>query len=105
MVLNVPMRVFINVRIMKIDLPVFHARKRVADLSFPGAQDFYFRPVQDNACLERLKDMKIAACFGICKDFGHKENLSPMSDPEKISKLEMPSLLGHLDFGILLNAF
>ena len=65
MILKVPMRIFIYVGIVKIDLAILYPRKSVADLRFAGAQRFDFGPVQNDPRLEGLKDVILVASFGV----------------------------------------
>ena len=72
-VLAVALRVFVNVRVVEIDLVFFHAGEGVADLAFAGAEGFHFRAVEDNPGLESFQNVVIAARFRVVDDVGHKQ--------------------------------
>ena len=65
MVLQIAVGVLVNVRVVKIDLIVLHARKGVADLAFAGAQGLDLGAVQDDPRLEGLKDVVVAPGLGV----------------------------------------
>src|SRR5262245_54232386 len=71
MVLEVPMRVFVDVRAVEPDLVVFHAGKGVADLSLAGAERLDLRAVQGDASLERFENVIIPARFWIAQYVSH----------------------------------
>ena len=72
MVLQVAMRILVDMRIVEIHLVILDPRKRVANLAFAGAQRFHFRAVQHDAGLERLENVVIAPRFGIGQNIGHE---------------------------------
>src|SRR5947207_9824392 len=84
MVLKVPMRIFIYVSIVKIDLAILYPRKSIADLRFAGAQRFDFGPVQNDARLEGLKDVILVASFGVGQDIGHRRRFETLNPNSKL---------------------
>ena len=48
MILEVAVRVFVDVRVMEKDLVVFHAGKGIGDLAFAGAQRLDLSAVQND---------------------------------------------------------
>src|SRR5882762_10451989 len=86
MILDVPMGVLINVRIIEKHLIVFHPRERITDLSLPRAKRFYLGPVQDDPGLKGLQYMKITARFRIAQDIGHNNNSAARTE-SKVYKI------------------
>ena len=72
--MEIPVGVFVDVRVVQPDFIVFHARKSIGDLALPGAQSLDLGPVQDDARLESFQDMKIVARFEVGHNVGHKQN-------------------------------
>ena len=72
-ILQIAVRVFVNVRVVEPDLVLFHARKGVGDLPLAGTQRFDLRAVQHDARLERFEDVIIAPGFVIGHDVGHDQ--------------------------------
>ena len=71
-VLEVAVRVFVNVRVVQPDLVLLDAREGVGDLSLARAQRLDLRAMQHDARLERLEDVVIAPGFVVGHDVGHK---------------------------------
>jgi len=82
MILQVAMRILVDVRIVEIDLIVLDSRKRVANLAFAGTQRFHFRAVQHDAGLERLDNVIIASRFGMVRISAMSELRTPDAEPE-----------------------
>jgi len=72
MVLDVAVRVFVYVRVVKKNLLVFNARKRITNLPFAGAQSLDLCAVQDNAGLKGFEDVILVPGFGIGQDVSHE---------------------------------
>src|SRR5207245_8019480 len=71
MILDIAVRVFINVRIVQVDLAILDAGKGIADLAFAGPKRLYLRASQDNSRLESLKNMIVATGFGVRDNIRH----------------------------------
>ena len=67
------MRVFVNVRVVKPDLVLLHAREGVGDLPLARAQRLDLRAVQHDARLEGFEDVIIAPGFVVGHDVGHDQ--------------------------------
>jgi hypothetical protein len=72
MILQIAVRVFVNVDVVNPRLVFFHAREGIRNLAFARAQRLDLRAVQHDASLERLKDVIIAPGFVIGHDVGHE---------------------------------
>lgn len=70
-VLDIAVRVFINVGVVEPDFILFHAGECVRDLPLARAQSFYFRAVQDDPDLKRFEDVIIAPAFVIGHNVRH----------------------------------
>lgn len=71
MILQVAVRILIDVCVIEQHLVIFHARERIADLAFAGAQGLDLRAVQYNAGFKCFQDVVIAPGFGVGKNIGH----------------------------------
>src|SRR6185369_14183667 len=68
---------------------ILDSRKSIADLPFAGAQGFHLSAAQNDARLERLEDVIIAAGFRIAQDVGHEMKFEIRNSKfETISKLD-----------------
>ncbi len=74
MILQVPVRILVNVGVVKINLAILHPGKGIADLPFARAQRLDLGAVQHDARLEGLQDMIIAPRFGIGQNICHITN-------------------------------
>ena len=71
-VMDVAMGILVDVRVMEPDLVILHAGEGVGDLTASLAQGLDLGSVQDNAGLEGVEDMVVAARLRVGEDFGHK---------------------------------
>jgi hypothetical protein len=70
-VLDVAVRILVDVRVVEPDLVLVHACEGVGDLPAPGAQGLDLGTMQDDARLEGLEDVKVVPGFRIVQDVGH----------------------------------
>ena len=70
-ILEIAVRILVNVRVVQKDLVVLHAREGVADLAFAGAQRLDLGAVQDDARLEGLEDVIVAPGFRVGHNVSH----------------------------------
>ena len=70
-VLEVAVGVFVDVGVVEEDFVVIDASKGVGDLAFAGAKCFDFGAVEDDASLEGVEDVEVAAGLGVGEDVGH----------------------------------
>src|SRR5689334_1565758 len=91
-ILQVAVRVFIDMRVVKKDLVVLDASEGIADLAFPSAQRFDLRAAQNDAGLERLNDVVVATSLGVGQNVGHEVKIEiRTSKLEAISKTNSES--------------
>ena len=69
-VLDVAVRVFVNVGIVEVNLVVFDPRKGVTDLSFSGPKGLDLGAAEDDSRLKSFQDVEIAPRLGIADDLG-----------------------------------
>ncbi len=86
MVLQVPVRIFINVSVKELHFSVLDPGKSVTKLSFAGAEGLNLGALQHDSSLEGLKDVIIPAGFRIAENIGH--NIQPAKDNR--ARLERP---------------
>src|SRR6266403_4827963 len=72
MVLEVPVRIFIDVSVVQKHFAVLYPSKRVADLALPRPQCLHLGAMQDDSGFERLQDVIISPRFGVAQNIGHK---------------------------------
>ena len=70
-VVDVAVRVFVNVGVVKPDLPVLDAGKGVRKLAPAEPQSFHLGSVEHDSRLEGVEDVVIAAGLGIGQNVGH----------------------------------
>ncbi len=71
-ILEIAVRVFVNVGVVKPGLVLVHAREGVGDLPLARAQRLDLRAVQHDARLEGFEDVVIAPGFVVGHDVGHE---------------------------------
>src|ERR1035441_7066459 len=65
MILQVPVRILVNVGVMKINLVMVNPCKGIADLAFARPQRLNLRALQHDARLESVEDVIVAPGFGL----------------------------------------
>src|SRR6267378_1760910 len=65
MVLEVSVRILLDVGVVKEDLPILDPGEGVTDLTFAGSEGFHLGAVKHDAGLKGLKDMIFAAGSGV----------------------------------------
>jgi len=92
-ILKVAVGVFVNVRVVKKDFVILNARECIADLAFAGAQGFDLSAMENDARLERLEDVIVAAGFRIAQNVGHEVKFEIRNAKfETTSKIELRTM-------------
>jgi hypothetical protein len=74
-ILEIALRVFVNVRVVEKNLVALHAGEGIPDLPLSGAQCLHFRAAQNDARLVGFEDVIIPPGFRVGDDVSHKTNL------------------------------